>query len=163
MAAPPSSPGYQASRIAFACSFAQLTLSALPFISTTTSGFPAEATLSSESYYGNNHIRFFSRCEGFGAWLRIELGPDQLAFRFCPIRRPVLDLQRVRLACREVHVAKLGLHSVGVIRHRHHLAIEPNAEEAVSSKAKVVIIGCVRRERRFPADQERVGLRDLGR
>ena len=40
MAVPPSSPGYQASRIAFACSLAQFTERALPFMSTTISGFP---------------------------------------------------------------------------------------------------------------------------
>ncbi len=41
MAAPPSSPEYQASRTALACWLIQLTASALPFISTTTSGLPA--------------------------------------------------------------------------------------------------------------------------
>ena len=56
MAAPPSSPEYQASRTAFACSSIQLTPSALPFINTTTSGLPAAATDSTSASSGCGEI-----------------------------------------------------------------------------------------------------------
>ena len=47
IAVPPSSPGYHACRIAFACCFAQLSAIALPLITTTTSGLPVAFTASS--------------------------------------------------------------------------------------------------------------------
>ena len=52
IAAPPSSPAYQGSRIALACSAAQFTASALPLASTRTTGFPVAATASSNSSSG---------------------------------------------------------------------------------------------------------------
>ena len=58
IAVPPSSPGYQAWRIAFACSFAQFTAIALPLITTTTSGLPVAFTASSScsSSFGRSSV-----------------------------------------------------------------------------------------------------------
>src|ERR1700730_2042565 len=52
MAAPPSSPGYQASSMALALAFSQLAASALPFISTITRSLWVAATARSRSCSG---------------------------------------------------------------------------------------------------------------
>jgi hypothetical protein len=56
MAVPPSSPGYQASRIALAFCCAQLTASALPFCSTTTNGFPVSGERFQQILFGREQI-----------------------------------------------------------------------------------------------------------
>ncbi len=56
-ACPPSPPGYQASTIAGMCASAQFTLSALPFISTSTTGLPVAWTRSSNFCCGAGRSR----------------------------------------------------------------------------------------------------------